>query len=145
MSLGSSANGVYLEILKEKDAGSLEITRIFSLVARQKGDRTEFLVLVLKTLSHKEAGVRFGAANLLGEIGSADHASAIVPLLSDEESIVQSHAAHAIAKIGTAKELEAFERRLSVRHTADNPDLLDDLKGCRERLKKRLEDAKKKE
>src|SRR5262245_28513276 len=44
-SLGSSANGVYAEILKDDTSGSLAITRVLGLVERQSGDRTEFLHL----------------------------------------------------------------------------------------------------
>src|SRR4051812_45075820 len=39
-SLGSSANPRYLSILEDKEANSLEVTRILALVSRQKGDRS---------------------------------------------------------------------------------------------------------
>jgi len=144
-SMGSAANGVYLEVLQDPLAGSLEITRVLSLLGRQKGDRSPFIPLAVRLLQHKEDGVRSGAASLLGKIGTADHAPALVALLSDESTTVQSYSARALAEIGTSKELDAFDRRLATKHSADYPELLEDLKQSRDQLQKRLKEAKKKE
>jgi HEAT repeat protein len=140
-SMGSSANLIYIDILRDEEAGSLEITRILNLVAGQKGDRSQFLSFAIRLTNHKEAYVRSGAARLLGNIGTSEDAPVLAPLLTDERSIVQEYAAEALAKIGTAKELHAFDRRLGSKHSADReyPELLGELKKQRDQLKKRLD------
>lgn len=141
--MGAAANGVYLSILADEHANSMEIHRIFAQVCGQKGDRGEFLPHALRCLSHKSAGVRRTAAALIEEIGGPDQAPSLVPLLSDEDVLVQQYAASALAKIGTAKELEALERRLATTAEGDLPDILAILRESRDRFKKRLDAAKK--
>lgn len=143
VSMGSAANAVYLSILADENATAAEVDRIFGLVTEQEGDRGEFLPHALRCLSHKNAAVRSTAAHLVGKIGGPDQAPSLVPLLSDEDVLVQQYAASALAKIGTAKELEALERRLAKTAEGDLPDILAIMRESRDRFKKRLDAAKK--
>src|SRR5262249_43575552 len=133
--MDSAAYPAYVVILRDRSAAPIEISHILSLVARQKGDRGAFLPFAQKMVGHKDAGIRGSAAVLLGEIGGAKDAALLVPLLSDSELGVQYWAAGALAKIGTEKELEAFDRRLAAKHALNFPDHLDDIRECRDKLK----------
>ena len=139
--IGSAANGLYLDLLRNQKRGSLVITRILGLVGEQKGDRSQFLPIAVGLLSHKEASVRSSAALFVGEAGKPEHVPAVVPLLwdkSEEAGTVQSVAADVLAKLGGLKELEALDRRSATKHEPDFPELLADLKKSRDQFRKRL-------
>jgi HEAT repeat protein len=96
--------------------------------------------------SHPEdrfvAGVRFRALRLLAEIGSEHDTAAVIPLLSDTDSLIRYTASETLAKIGGRRDLEAMDAWLK---NGKNPRPKDTdyplhVKKCRDELEKRLKD-----
>jgi hypothetical protein len=88
-----------------------ELRAAFLFLARMKGDRHRFVEPAVAALKHADAGVRIGAATLLGEIGSRNEAAALVAALSDGDATLP--AAEALAAVGGPNEVTAMDAWLA--------------------------------
>lgn len=143
-SMGSSAYQAYFNILRDKESGPDEISWALEIVRKQKGDRSAFLPFAAKLTQYDDWQVQLNAARLIGEIGGPADVPAVRPLLSESCNTVQYWAAEVMVKIGTADDLETFNRRLSSKRKDDTPELLEAIRKCRNQLQKRLDEENKK-
>lgn len=137
--LDSQGYDAYKEILDDPKASARAILRIYSLLAEQKGDRLQFKKYALRDLSHSEDLVRSNVVAFLGTVGGREDAKLLLPLLADEEGLVQSEAAKALSRIGDAKQLQTLELRMEIVAKSGNPNTYKAMKIARDEWKIRLE------
>ena len=127
-------------ILKKDDRqeSSLKILNLLRFVG---GDRSRFVKYTVRDLAHHSNDNRTIALSLLAQIGSANEASAVVALLSDEEVTVAFEAGDCLVAIGTERELIAFDITLRAELAKGKNDR-DWLKTKRDKLKERLDREK---
>lgn len=138
--MGEQVFSAYEAILKNPKADPMEVSGVLSMLFNVKADRSRFLKYVLSRLTDSSSRVRMAAVRLLGRIGASAEASAVVPLLSDENEGVVNYAAETLAAIGVSKELVAMDEWLRGDNRRDFPELREHVQKCRDDLKKRLEE-----
>ena len=79
----------------------------------------------------KRVGLKRNAAVVLGNVGTASDVGTLEAALSDEEPLVRSHAAWALARLGAAASAAALESRLSVE---SDPSVVDSVRAALARL-----------
>lgn len=143
IAFGERAFPVYLRILADADARHDEVGRIFNVVSNVEADRSGFLEYAVAKLADPQFLVRLPAVHLLGQIGSERDAAPVVALLSDERPEASYAAAKTLVVIGDQRALVAFDVWLLTGNHRENGDLRQHVAKCRDKLKQRLEKAKK--
>ena len=140
---GSSAFPVYEKILTDPKSKPVDVGRSLGILSSVGGDRTRFVRLAAHHLTSDNAGVRYQAAMLVGQIGSSNEGIILVALLSDRDLAVVTAAAQALAATGGPRELAAMDVWLK---TADhrNRELHLHVVKQREAFQKRLDAEAKK-
>lgn len=116
ISMGEKAYPALAEMLNGT-TDSIVISRILAIFVQSKGDKAIAISSAKQLLARKfnsvrdEAEIRTPVARLLGEIGSADDAAIIYPMLNDGDEFVRVNAIRALSRIGderTVRQIEIF-------------------------------------
>src|SRR5262249_19781688 len=127
--LGVRAFPAYEVVLADRRSHPNEVTQACRFIMEIQTDRRRFVPLAVRRLSAADGmisedleiaadergwaywrtRVRWGAVGLLGAIGDERDAAHLVPLLSEEESVLRYAAASALADLGGWPELEAMD------------------------------------
>ncbi len=140
--MGGKAFPVYEAILSDPKVESEEVARVLLVLCNLKMDRRRFLRHAISRLTEAEFSIRFNAVTLLGQIGSPADASPVVALLSDKETPIVQAAARSLAAIGGSREVVAMDVWLIGASYPDNAKLREHVQECRDKLKKRLDEAR---
>jgi len=137
--LGAQGYDAYTELLDDPKASERSISRIYYLLSEQRGDRSQFKKYAVRDLSRPEDLLRSNVIAFLGTVGGREDAKLLVPLLADEQGLVQSEAAKALSRIGDARQLQTLELRMEIVAKSGDPDTYKAMKIARDAWKIRLE------
>lgn len=143
--MGVAAFPAYEEILADPTSRGPSVARLFYILGQIKQDRRRFLPHAVKRLADQHPAVRGSAVELLGQIGTTGDASPVVALLSDAHAPVVHAAAKTLAAIGGEREVVAMDIWLLGPTRRDDGDLRRHVTQCRDQLRKRLDEARRKD
>jgi hypothetical protein len=138
---GSSLFPAYSRLIKSNDLSPEQLGWVFTVVAKVKADRSQFLETAVAALAHKDVEVRRSSLYLLAQIGSARDATPVAALLGDRETLVVYGAAETLSAIGDRRALTALEVWQVTGPGRDVPELRVAIAGFRETLSRRLDAA----
>ena len=134
---------LYCRILENPAEDRYIVGRTLYALSRSKGDRSQFVDLVVRRLADKHVSTRSSAVILLAQIGSARDAAPVVALLSDKEWTIPIAAAKTLAAIGDERALVALDVWLLSGSYHDHKVVREHVMKSRDELKERLEREKK--
>jgi HEAT repeat protein len=135
---GRAAFPAYATILADSTSDPREVAGVLSALFRHQGPKGQFRTLVAPLLAHPDGSVRRLAIKVVGQLGTPAEGSALIALLSDENTVIAHTAAQALAETGGPGEVVAMNAwLLGVAHRCDDA-LRDRVRRCRDQLDARL-------
>lgn len=127
ISLGGSAYPALSEILNST-SDSIVIGRILAIFAQSKADKAIPINSAKQLLARnfnsvrEESDIRIPVARMLEEIGSAEDAVLIYPMLNDNNEFVRASAIRALSKIGDDKAIQIIEHFMNEKASSASND-----------------------
>ena len=97
------------EVMLAAPTDAEEVASAFWILSCAKGDRSRFIKPAVAALRAADRGIRWSAAELLGEIGSPKEGPALIASLTDGSADVVNAAAKSLAAIGGPTDLVAMD------------------------------------